>query len=498
VTKSRDKILEPLGRLGRRLLELKADQQLYLVGGALRDSLLGRSSDDFDFAVSGSGLEFAEVVARSVRSRLVVLSRPDDEARVVVGGLTLDFNGIGDRGIEADLARRDFSLNAIAAELTTDGLGPLIDPHDGQADIKRRVIRPVSEASLSGDPLRLLRAFRIAAELGFTIDPAVFELGARSSLRQTAPERIGAELLRVMNRPGSFEALRKLHELGRLAEILPELVPILEDDLLREHSFRTYGKVEELVDRPGFFGRFDPEWQRYFDEWGAAEPPADDTEEVSADDLPSAAGHEPAAAQQGAPYRRALLKLAGLLHDVAKPETRFVTTEGEMHFYGHDSLGAKIVARIGRDRLRLSRDQTRMLETLTQEHMRLHLLATAPDLSERAIRRYFRDLGEEALGLMILCYADGWATAGRTGHLEETITRMIDQKRAEDAVVRVARLVDGNDLIALGLRPGPAFKVILQELEDLQIEGKIATKEDGLDYLKTHLRGLASGGGAEK
>ncbi|MFO7652118.1 MAG: hypothetical protein R6X13_12365, partial [bacterium] len=100
--------------------------------------------------------------------------------------------------------------------------------------------------------------------------------------------------------------------------------------------------------------------------------------------------------------------------------------------------------------------------------------------------------------LMILCYADGWATAGRTSHLEDTVTRMIQQKRAEDAKVRVARLVDGTDLIALGMPPGPAFKVILRELEDLQIEGRITTKEQGLDYLKTHLSGLASGEGGGK
>lgn len=475
-------ILAPLGRLADRLLALAPGRRLYLVGGTIRDRLLGRPSADFDFAVSGSGLDFAAAVARAARGALVVLSQPDDEARVVLGAITLDFNGFGDRAIETDLARRDFTVNAIAAELTASGLGPLLDPHGGQADIQRRLIRPVSECSLAADPLRLLRAFRLAAELGFELDPAVLEQGRRVSLKRTAAERIGAELLRVMEAPGSLAALRTLYELGRLTEILPELKPILDDDLLREHSFRTYLKIEEVIARPGFFGRFEPEWRRYFNEWGADEPASDSGVEREASGL-----------NPGAPFRRALLKLAGLLHDIAKPETRFVTTEGEMHFYGHDSLGAKKVGRVGRDRLRLSRTQTEMLSTLTQEHMRLHLLATAPDLSERAIRRYFRDLGPEAFGLMILCYADGWATAGRTSHLEDTVTRMVDQKRAEDARVRVARLVDGNDLIALGMKPGPAFKVILQELEDLQIEGRITTKEEGLDYLKTHLSGLATG-----
>ncbi len=482
-----DTILAPLGRLAGRLPRLAPGRRVYLVGGAIRDWLLGRASADFDFCVSGSGLEFAAAVARAVRGALVVLSEPDDEARVVSGGLTLDFNGFADRPVESDLARRDFTANAIAAELSDAGLGPLIDPHEGRADIARRLIRPVSERSLSGDPLRLLRAFRLGAELGFALDPAVLEQGQRTSLKGVAAERIGAELLRIMERPGATDTLRRLHELGRLAEILPELKPILDDDLLREHSLRTCFKIEELIEQPGFFSRFEPEWHRYFDEWGAAEP------ESSPD---SGAEREAPGADQrgaGAPFRRALLKLAGLLHDIAKPETRFITTEGEMHFYGHDSIGARKVTRVGRDRLRLSRAQTEMLSTLTQEHMRLHLLATAPDLSERAIRRYWRDLGDEAFGLMLLCYADGWATAGRTSHLEDTITRMIEQKRAEDAVVRVARLVDGNDLIALGMKPGPAFKVILQELEDLQIEGRITTKEQGLDYLKTHLSGLASG-----
>ncbi len=191
--------------------------------------------------------------------------------------------------------------------------------------------------------------------------------------------------------------------------------------------------------------------------------------------------------------RRGLLKLAGLLHDLAKPETRFINTEGEVHFYGHDSLGARGAGRIGRDRLRLSRAQTAMLQTLVAEHMRLHLLATAPDLTDRAVRRFFRDLGEDAFGMMILCFADGWATAGRTGHLEDTTTRMINQHRAEAAKLKVKRFITGHDLIALGLKPGPAFKVILQELEDLQLEGTITSTEQGLDYIRTHLPALSAG-----
>lgn len=461
-------VLPALRRLGRfydRLLALKGDRQLYLVGGALRDLLLGREPADFDFAVSGLGIEFAAGFARRARGKLVILSEPDDEARVVCRRtLVFDFNGFGGRTIDDDLGRRDFTINAMACELLADSAGEIIDPHGGRRDIAAGIIRPVCATSLAADPLRLLRAFRHSLELGFRIDPAVLEQGRGITLTSTAGERIGAELLRIMERPGSHAALVSLHQLGRLEEILPDLKPVLDDPELSRHALDTGRKIEEIIGGGSYFDRYEPEWHTYFERWGAEN------------------SDEP-----GLPYRRALLKLAGLLHDIAKPQTRFTTTDGDVHFYGHDSLGARAAARMCRDRLRLSRPQVKMIRTLTQEHMRLHLLATAADLSERAIRRYFRDLGPEAFGLMILCFADGWATAGRTSHLEQTIGRMLEQQREENSRVRVERLVTGHDLIAMGMKPGPAFKVILQELQDLQVEGRITTKEEGLAYLKTHL-----------
>ena len=471
--------LRGLGRIYERLVAEARGRRIYLVGGSVRDALMGRPATDFDFAVSGSGLEFARAFAARVRGALVILSEPDDEARVVCRDLTFDFNGFADRTIESDIMRRDFTINALAVELTGGTPGELLDMVDGRRAIERRLIRPVSDTALASAPLRLLRGLRIALELGFRIDESVFEQGHAISLAATAAERIGAEFLRIIESPDSYPLIRRLFDIGRLSEILPEFGPVFADPQLREHSFKTYYKIEEIIGQPGFFGRIEPEWASYFDRWGIEEPR--DVPEPATD------GRESEIVASPLPYRRGLLKLAGLLHDIAKPQTRFTNTDGEVHFYGHDSLGARVVSRLGRDRLRLSRAQTEMLSTLTAEHMRLHLLATADDLSDRAIRRYWRDLGPEAFGLMILCVADGWATAGRIGHLEDTITRMVAQKRAEDAKSRIARYVTGDDLIALGMQPGPAFKVILQELEDLQIEGHINSKEDGLEYLKTHL-----------
>ncbi|MGQ9678400.1 MAG: HD domain-containing protein [bacterium] len=445
-------VLHNLGRIYPRLLATKERRRLFLVGGAIRDLLLGKKPADFDFAVSGSGLDFAREFARAVRGKLVILSEENDEARVVYRKkITLDFNGIGDLTIIDDLKRRDFTLNALACELPATNT--LIDPFGGRKDINQKLIRPVSAESLVFDPLRLLRAFRLALELDFTVDPAVYEQTKAITLKNTAAERIGTELLRILQAPNSLPYLKKLADLQRWEEIVPELLPLLNDKELWAHTIRTVEKIEELISQPGFFSRFAAEWQNYF----------------------------------SYPNRPALLKLAALFHDIAKPHTRFINESGETHFYGHDSLGAKLTGKVCHERLRLSRTQTKIVQTIVKEHMRLHLLATAPELSDRAIRRFFRDLQEEAFGLMLLCYADGWATAGRTAHLETAFNRMIMQKRAEDARIKVRRLVTGDDLIALGMKPGPAFKVILQELEDLQIEGKIKTKEDGLEYLKTSL-----------
>jgi tRNA nucleotidyltransferase/poly(A) polymerase len=135
---------------------------------------------------------------------------------------------------------------------------------------------------------------------------------------------------------------------------------------------------------------------------------------------------------------------------------------------------------LGYERLKLSRNDVTLIRKLVKEHMRLHLLATSKELTDRAIRRFFRDLSDDWFGAMMIAWADGYATAGWTKHLETVFARMANLKRADDAKPKVERLVNGYDLIALGLTPGPKFKVILQELLDLQLEGKISTKEEGL------------------
>jgi putative nucleotidyltransferase with HDIG domain len=423
------------------VMKLKGTRDVYLVGGTVRDILLGIEPNDYDFAVSGSGITFARRFAKKVGGAFVLLSTADDEARVVVDDVIYDFIGTGTNGVLFDLMRRDFTVNAMAINC---GTYEFLDPHKGIKDLRAGKLRPTTDTVLKADPVRVLRGFRFALEYNLDLTRSFFRCAKDIHLTGVAAERIGYELMRILAAPCSYAAVMKMNTLGLFAEIFPEARKLIEDAYLWEHSLNTYHAIEELM-KYGFFTKIDPEFMQYF----------------------------------SFPRRAPLVKLAALLHDVAKPDT-FLLKNGEVHFYGHDTKGARIVQALGYERLKLSRHETALVTQLVKEHMRLHLLATSKELTDRAIRRFFRDLGDDWLGAMMIAWADGYATAGWTRHLEAVFMRMIELKRADEAKPTVERLINGYDLIALGLKPGPRFKVLLQELFDLQLEGKITTKEQGL------------------
>jgi tRNA nucleotidyltransferase/poly(A) polymerase len=187
------------------------------------------------------------------------------------------------------------------------------------------------------------------------------------------------------------------------------------------------------------------------------------------------------------PHRAALLKLTALFHDVSKPETRMRAEDGILHFYGHDTKGAKKMRRALSKELRFSNQDAEMVEQIVARHMHLHLIATGPELTERAMRRFARICADVASEVMLLDLADGFATAGRTRHLEYTIVKILELAIQDAKLAAFVPLVNGHDLIALGLKPGPVFKVILGELEELQWERKITTKQEGLALVKAKL-----------
>ncbi len=428
-----------------RVLKFKGKGKAYLVGGAVRDILMGLEPKDFDFVVEGKGISFGRRFARLVKGTFVLLSTEDDDGRVVKGEYNFDFNGLGNEALEANLGRRDFTVNALAIDL--DAPNAIIDLFSGLKHLDNRRLVPASKDSLKLDPLRLLRGFRFAVELGFKLEPDFFRQAVKVKLAHVAAERISYELMRILAGDGSFEHIIEMDKLGVFKQIMPEAAPIIKDRPLWRHSLATYEAVEKLLAKNRVFKDYGPEFDEYVNQ----------------------------------PRRRPLTKLAGLVHDIAKPHTQMISAKGELHFYGHDTKGAKLVESIGHKRLKLSGDDVDVLVSLVKEHMRLHLLATNKGLSDRAIRRFFRDLGPDYFGAMLIAWADGYATAGRTRHLERTFFRMLDLKRADESKPKVKRLINGHDLIKeLKLVPGPIFKIILNEVLDQQLEAKITTKEEAL------------------
>ncbi|MEO0130445.1 MAG: HD domain-containing protein [candidate division WOR-3 bacterium] len=438
---------QPILNKGVEILsQIYKKSDFYLVGGTIRDIILDKEPFDFDFIVNDSGIKGAKIFGEKIKGKLIILSEADDEARVVAYKTIFDFKGLNKKTIIDDLSERDFTINAIAFSFKEK---KLIDPFNGIKDLKNKKIRLTNNLVLYQDPLRILRAMRFACELSFKIDKKIFEIGKKISLSNVAKERISYEFFRILATDKSYPYIKKLYEIKLLAQIFPLNYPFFEEKYLVNHSLKTYKKIEEIIANQEFFGQFQKEWEEYFS--------------IS--------------------HSKEVLKLAGLFHDVAKPLTIKNSENGEVHFYGHETVGSKIMKKVLKD-LKLSNDDIQHITKLIFYHMRLHLLSSAPVLTDRAIRRFFRDLGNYAFGLMILTYADGYATAGYTKHLEKAIKRMIKLKRKEEEEKKKIRLISGYDLIDLGLKPGPIFKKILQEIEDLYLEGKIKKKEDAIDYVK--------------
>ncbi len=429
---------------------LKINKDSYLVGGSVRDILLDKQPMDFDFAVKGSGIETARKVADEIKGVFVLLSESDDEARVVYKKIfSFDFKGYG-RSIREDLTKRDFTINAVAIKLEDfiEGRQRFLDPFGGINHIKHRLIIPVSEDSFKKDPLRVLRAFRFMAETGFEIPFFIYHWMEEVTFKNIAKERIGYEFMRIVETDNSYPVVSKMIEAGVLQKMFPRAERFFEDREILSHSLLVLHGTEKILAEGHFCQRF----KDYFSNIEKR--------------------------------RKALIKIAALFHDVAKPLTRIQAEDGGYHFYGHDTKGAKIAEKLAKEDLRLPSKQAESIRSMVERHMHLHLIATAPELTERAIRRFLRLTGEEAVGIMIIDLADGFATAGHTEHLEYTIEKILSIKEKDEREKDFKRLVTGYDLIELGIPPGPVYKILLEELEELQREGKIKTKEEGIKVLK--------------
>jgi len=439
----------------------------YLVGGYVRDSLnvnsvqprprlSSKNLRDFDFAVvDSSGLKaspavaLAEMAAEKLGGHFVLLDSLNDIGRVVLDEpvLTyLDFAGVTG-SIEADIHRRDFTVNAMVFD--EEHADEILDPTGGLADLKNRVIRAVSQQVLQDDPLRILRAYRFAACLGAQIDGPTKEYLRKHVhlLQQVARERITYEFFTMMDCPDVAKLVVEMGEIGLLEEIYPELKECRKVTANSFHHLALFDHSVETIPQLEERWLSLPAWVRQ-----------------SADQELS-----------GGISRRAATKVAALLHDIGKPGTWEITPEGRHTFIGHDKLGAEMVRPLA-EREKWSKTLTRFVERLVLWHLRPgHLFHTGTPTA-KALNRFYRTVGEEVPELMMLAFADFGATCGPglTGvdreRLERCMVELLDGYPAYiEASKRLPKLLSGQDVMRiLGIKPGPIIGQILGSLTEAQ------------------------------
>jgi len=462
------KVFEAIYQVGKQ-----ENVAVYAVGGFVRDMVMGRElKKDIDFVVVGSGLSFARSLDVYLDEVGSLVEFPDfDTARYVFTSedeegnkqvlLEIEFAGartesydansrkpvVTATGLEEDLKRRDFTVNAMAQKVTSEGLShDVIDPFDGQGDIRKKILKtPLDpDETFSEDPLRMLRAARFAAQLGFDIEQSTHDALSRNKKRLEiiSAERIQEEFFKLLSADVPSLGLWILYKTGLLDIFLPEISALagVEDMYGKSHKdnlSHTFKVVDNLSER---------------------------TDNV-------------------------LLRYAGLMHDIGKPDTKAFDTKRGWTFDMHDHLGKKMVRDIGK-RLRMSRDDIKYVAHLVRWHMQPIALMDN-GVTDSAVRRLIVNLQDDIHDLLNLCRSD--ITTGNPNklkrrlknydYLEKRIAEVIekDKLRAFQSPMR------GEEIMELcGLKPGPTVGKIKKRIEDAILDGDIKNEyEDAKEYFET-------------
>ncbi len=434
----------------------------WIVGGALRDELLGREVTDIDIAVEGDPEAAARELAAEVRGPVFRLSEAFGAWRVVDrrAGRVYDFAPLQGDTIEADLRKRDFTVNAMARP--RDG-GDVIDPLGGSADLESRTLRVLGPEAYESDPLRPLRLARFAAELGFEPDEETERLTASAAPRvsEASGERVFAELRRLVMAPGAVEGLALADRLGLLGSVLPELADLHDVDQSHFHHKDVYGHTLEVLER-------------------LIELERDATGELRE--------------VLGAPLadeltRGEALRFAALLHDIGKPATHDVRDDGRVTFMGHDRLGEEMVRAVCR-RLRTSERLSRFLEAVTRHHLVLGFLVHDRPLDRRGVYRYLKRTSPVEVEVTLLSCADRLATRGKNAeraidaHLElahELMPAALDWRRNGPPRPPLR----GDELAEeLGIDLGPELGRLLAELEEAAYAGEVTDRAQAVELAR--------------
>ena len=481
----------------------------WLVGGYVRDRLLGRPSHDLDLVVPEGGIRLARALATAFGGASFALDGDRDVGRAILPEQTgepleVDVARLRVPDLLDDLALRDFTINAIAMDISAAGTEQrLLDPFDGRADLTRGLLRAVTEGTFRDDPLRMLRGVRIAVELGFRIEDATFNLIRRDAalLQTVSAERIRDELVRILAAPAAWRHLRLLNDLGLLRYTLPESAAQIGVLQSAPHYQDVFDHTRSALAHLG--GIYAVLW-----------PDGADTlpQAVSGEEMvPAPAAQWAELAEVLAPYaddlrghltlplsadrsRRDLLRWAAVMHDVGKPAKRTADVDGNLHFYDHDRWGA-LLAEARMQALKFSGEEVAYVARLTDLHMRPTHLAHDFPPTRRGIYRFFRDAGSAGVDCALLSLADHMATQldpeGWRRRLVTTRMLLDAFFRERPRQVEPVPLLNGRQVMAgLGLAPGPRIGELLEGLREAQATGEVATPDQAWDWLRTRAPGV--------
>jgi len=482
------------------------NNKIYLVGGFLRDLYLGIPGRDLDFAISGNALSFARAVSEILEATYIPLDRINGVARVVLEHRgekwQIDFATLKGRNLEEDLSSRDFTINAMALELSTylklsgesgdlagERLdrwrwhGAAIDPFGGLADLENKIIRATNDYVFEADPVRILRGVRLAGQLKFFIKPETMNLMEQSRwlLHEVAGERIWEELRGILALPESYPWMAMMDAIGVLSELFPSVEKMKvtnqnnhHGDNVWVHCLKTYHLLENLCRELGSNGIL-------------TTSRGEELRELLLNHLEC---RLPAGRR-----RFQLIKLAALFHDAGKVDTATALEDGRITFPNHHDAGLVYVCEFTQ-RLKMSKAEEAYLKNLVGNHMYpLYLFINQP-IGPAAVHRFFNKLGKDVTDVLLLSLADITATyiAGEKAHdlakYRTFIGDLLNKYYFEsETYVNLPTLVKGADLMeALGLPPSKKLGELLRKISEAQVRGEVNTREEAISYASRLLK----------
>lgn len=450
----------------------------YVVGGYVRDRLLGRPTNDIDIIVDKDVFAIAQSIAVQLKGCYVELDQTNQVARVILhrtpNPLQLDISRMKGADIQTDLKERDFTINALALPLAT--LDTPLDLVRGRRDLNNKSISLVKPDAFVKDPLRILRGFRLAAELSFTIAPQTISAMAAAvdRLPAVSGERIWAELVKLFTCPDSGRYVYLAHQAVNLwANIIPQ-VQVMQNTKQNyhhqhnvwEHSMQTLLCLEKLLSTPPWPVGIDFTLKEHLNSQLAGER-----------------------------TRLVVLKLACLMHDVGKTITATTRPDGRITFYGHARQGVKFAADLA-DRLHLSNGEKNMLMLLVEKHMHPLNLYNEPKVTDTTIYRFFKNLHNSLYDCLLLSLADVTSTYQSTEQskaqhqYQQYINHLLHLAiNEQQKYLHPVKLVTGSDLIQqLDLKPSPIIGWLLQKITEGQVEGTVTTQAQALSLARRLLR----------